>query len=310
MKHSSTTAPFSSIRPSTLQFLVTVVVIGASMVLFSVGLAALIARLWDPCAVISAFIFLGLGSLTAYVQYVATFRRREAAAFGAAAVCMSLGGLMVMAILVNNAEFVLNYGLDFQLFPFGLDMFGLGAACLGSGIANARWGWRLKRLRTSPNVPEEVSANSPAAISARPQFTLCVVIASTTAFVRSSHPQSDEHVDADRVPHSLPRGASDVNYWDGSRGTFFCDFACSEATFREWINAGVGSIESRAARVQIEPIVGPVSIYCCQPPGSTPSIAEITVTDGLVYEWHKEDRGVHAVYDRSAGRGYFHVHSH
>lgn len=36
----------------------------------------------------------------------------------------------------------------------------------------------------------------------------------------------------------------------------------------------------------------------------------ITVTDGLVYSWYEEDRGVHAVWERPTKRVYFNAHSH
>jgi hypothetical protein len=36
----------------------------------------------------------------------------------------------------------------------------------------------------------------------------------------------------------------------------------------------------------------------------------ITINSGLSYSWSKEDRGVHAAFDRTTGRAYYQAHFH
>jgi hypothetical protein len=116
-------------------------------------------------------------------------------------------------------------------------------------------------------------------------------------------------VDADDVPADLPVDAHDVNYIERPRGSFSCEFSCGEQAFRAWIAGGVGSIESRAARPQLVEITAPVAV---RDMGRTngPSIGNVIVTKGLIYQWSKEDRGLFAVFDRSTGRAYYDFHSH
>lgn len=271
----------------------------------------LIARHWDPCAVLSAFISLGFGGTVGAAQFAATFRGRTNFAYLVAVLLLGLGLSLIAAIAVGNAELVLKHGLDFRFFPFGMEIFVAGVLLTLLAIADGYCAWQTDRSGSK-------GQKSQCAVLNR-QFTLsellilvtvlATIVAITTAFVRSAHPEYAEHVRGDQVPARLPADASEVNYWDGSRGTFDCEFSCSEQAFRDWIASRVGSIESEAAMPKLVEITAPFSVPDSGRPGG-PTIGNVTVVNGLIYKWNKEDRGVLAVFDRSTGRAYYSFHSH
>jgi len=219
--------------------------------------------------------------------------------------------LSVIGVVIGNIELIVKSGFDRTVMPFGGEAFiaGLTSACCG--LANLLWGWRLKREDRLLILKHGVRARMQFAISEMLVVValLCSILAFTIALVRTQHPRYAEHVLASRVPHSLPKDASDVSYCQGSRGTFLCEFVCSENAFCDWVDSGIGSIESQATHVKIQPITAPVTIIRYTAFAFSGPLDEATVTNGLVYEWRKEDRGVHVVFDRSSSRGYYSFHS-
>ncbi|MCA8991076.1 MAG: hypothetical protein KDA88_03815 [Planctomycetaceae bacterium] len=121
--------------------------------------------------------------------------------------------------------------------------------------------------------------------------------------------QFGEHVSRDKAPGGLPADATDISFCFGYRGIIAYEFSTDEQEFVEWVNSGIGSIESRAANVKIVPISEPISItrYNFLSDELTgPGTA--TISDGLYYRWNKEDEEVFAAYDRTLGRAYYYSH--
>jgi hypothetical protein len=96
----------------------------------------LIARLWDPCAIISAMLCLGLGGSVGVLQFRATFRARAHLGYFVAAILFGFGLLSIAAFAVSNAEFILKHGFDAQLFPFALEVLVAGMVLVALGVAN------------------------------------------------------------------------------------------------------------------------------------------------------------------------------
>ena len=64
-------------------------------------------------------------------------------------------------------------------------------------------------------------------------------------------------------------------------------------------------------RAHCKPITAPFKITCYSALSSELSGPDsITVTNGLCYEWYKEDRGIYAAFDRSTNRAYYSAHFH
>ncbi|MEZ6089903.1 MAG: hypothetical protein R3C05_18120 [Pirellulaceae bacterium] len=130
-------------------------------------------------------------------------------------------------------------------------------------------------------------------------------------FVRSTPPRYAENVPRDKAPFGLPAEASDVSFCQGFRGTIAYEFAIKEDAFIEWVESGIGSVESDAAKVAIQPITAPYSIPRYSSLMATLTGPDsITIANGLYYAWSKEDRGVHAAFDRSTNRAYYFAHFH
>lgn len=138
-------------------------------------------------------------------------------------------------------------------------------------------------------------------------FVVCLV----SGFVRSTPPRYAEHVTRDKAPFGLPANATDISFCQGVRGTIAYEFTIDEDDFKAWVASGIGSFESNAASVPVAPITTPYTIrrYNALTRDLT-GPEEITITQGLYYDWSKEDRGVHAAYDRTTGRAYYFAHFH
>lgn len=293
-----------------------IVLLGAALLL-SVGLADAIASSWDPCATVSAGIFGGLGGVLGWLQYMAAFRRRCSFGTAVAVILMASGGLVVLAVSIGNAELVLESGFQTDVLPFGLEILAAGAGTIIVGFLS---GYCARQER---NIQREKPAAGNAAACAsserKRQFTLAelfiattfiaAVAGFTTALVHSTHPRFAEGVDAQQAPVGLPADAHDINYVQGFRGTFACEFSASESAFRDWVAEGIGSIESLAAHPALKVITSPVHVHDWGGPHGV-KVGNVVVTSGLVYEWRKADRGVKAVWDRATGRAYYEFHSH
>ena len=146
---------------------------------------------------------------------------------------------------------------------------------------------------------------------ALPAAPLTLAAALATYFVLTEPPRCGEHVTRDQAPVNVPPGAVDVSYCRGVRGIVAYEFTTTEPEFRQWAEDGIGSTESQAANVALKPVNGRYAIL--RYPSLTeqaPDYVEAVITDGLYYEWRKEDRGVYAAFDRRTNRAYYHAHFH
>jgi hypothetical protein len=282
-----------------------VIVIGGCVVALSAALS-LFVRLWDPCSWVSIVIFGSMSLALGAWQYRGVFRKSATAARNAGALLAVIGTLLLGTFVIGNAEIAWSSGSRFL--PAMPEVFVVSLAMLLAATVNVRLSQRLRREPAAPTGPRWRFSlfDALAALT-----VIAGVSACTAAMVRQIHPRCAEHVSASRVPTQLPADATDVSYCQGSRGTFACEFRCSEQAFREWIEGGIGSIESQAANIAIEEITAPISVRrftVLQPNATGPETA--TITAGLEYAWSKEDRGVDAVFDRLHRRGYLFEHSH
>jgi hypothetical protein len=183
-----------------------------------------------------------------------------------------------------------------------------GVACLVAGYWNASWAYRLGRqvVWEKPKSTKRYSIRELlGAMSVVAVFT-----AMTAYVVKTEPPPWAENVSASESPLHLLVGASNVSYARGVRGLLACEFDCSEATFRNWFDDGIGTCESAADQLPLREIASPVSITSYQ--GLLPKFlfqGSHSITNGLYYQWTQEDRGVFAAYDRDAGRGYYYSHT-
>lgn len=294
-------------KPTIALQILSSLVIAGSVFTFSVGISALTIT-WDPCsALLAGAFFLPLSAALGLQQYRGTFwRNRKAALF--AAICLFIvGGLLWLMFITNLGETLLSGERVGLLLDMFWPMLIVGTFAGIAGWANLKWSRRLK----VEGVPTPVR---------RWQFTLrdllvgvaviAELTASVTILVGQISPQYAEHVAPEEVPFELPANARDVSYCRGVRGSIAYEFTIDEEGFKDWINSGVGSIESISANVTLNSITSPVTIARFNSLSSGLNGPQsITITNGLFYSWSKEDRGVHAAFDRNKSRAYFEAHS-
>lgn len=143
-------------------------------------------------------------------------------------------------------------------------------------------------------------------------FIGLMVLALGIPYFLNSMPRNfGENVSVNQSPSIFPAQATEISYCRDNRGTFAGEFTIDETGFRKWVNSGIGSLESQAAKVPIESISKPVKIR------RYPSLSEklqgeeqITLSEGLQYLWHFEDQNVQAVFDQTKDRAYCYINSH
>jgi hypothetical protein len=287
------------------------VVIAACILLISLSLAAFV-QTWDPCSFVAGTVLLPLPLAVAICQYLGVFRRHAKSAGTAAILLFIVGGFAWFGFFTTMGEAIAD-GMELPWVALLLPMAATGTVCIFVGWMNLRW---RRKIRSSVSAVRGENRSKPLLqFSMRELLAsvamLAAVVGLTTYFVRSTPPRYAEHVDRSEAPFGLPDGATDVCYCQGFRGTIAYEFTIDEQGFRDWVESGIGSLESQAAKVQIQPIQGGHVIYRYYhfaPDLQGPDQA--TVTQGLYYSWAKEDRGVHAVFDRSSNRAYYFAHSH
>jgi len=216
----------------------------------------------------------------------------------------------MFAMIANVGEAIVNDGIEWRFLISFVGFFLAIAIPVGvAAWANRRWARVLKAVNATRMAP------------ARPVFTLrelfgaVTVVAITTgivsSLVRSDPGKFGEHVALSDGPAGLPAGATDVSFGKGYRGTIAYEFTIDEQGFINWVNEGLGSIEAQSAGVQLQPINGFASIrrYLEFGPNAA-SATNANVTNGLQYHWSKQDRGVHAIFDRDTSRAYYEAHYH
>ena len=290
-------------KPTSLLVATSVLVIAFSLLVVSVAIAAFTVT-WDPCSLIGGAIILPLPAALAIQQYRGTFRRVRPAALTASILLFIVGGFAAFAFATTFGEIVMGGG-DLPWFGLLLPMLAVAAAGLFGGWLNLRWrhrlpegvtdgGWRFSR-------PEILATAA----------TICLLTALTYSFIRSTPPRYAEDVPVADAPFGLPANANDVSFCQGFRGTIAYEFTIDETSFREWVNDGIGSIESNSSNTTLEPITAPVSITRYNAYSSDLNGPDsITVGTGLHYSWSFEDRGVYAVFDSTTNRAYYFAHFH
>lgn len=243
-------------------------------------------------------------------QYFGTFRGDASAASGVRVLYYVLGGgALLMALGTAGGSLDDPEALALMGSFFGtLLVFSIAAGLVG--WLNGRWARALRADATGAG--RGVAWRD---ITKRDLLVFAGVLVAigilSVSIVKSSPPRFAEHVTAAEAPVHLPDGATDVSYALGFRGTQAYEFTTDEASFRAWVDSGIGSIESETAEVPLREIVEPRTItryFQYAPALDGPE--RITVEKGLSYRWSKEDRGVYALYDRPTGRAYFAAHFH
>lgn len=292
-------------KPTITLQIISAIVIAGCVFTFSVGLSAITVT-WDPCsAFLAGVFFLPLSAALGIQQYRGTFwRNRKAALF--AAICLFIvSGLLWLTFIVSLGEILLSGGRAGLLLESFWPMLVVGTLAAVAGWANLHWSRLLKVECIRPYSPWQFSLKDLLVGVA----VISEMIASVTFLLREVRPQFAEHVAPKDAPFSLPVNARDVSYCQGVRGSIAYEFTIDEEGFKDCINSGVGSIESISAKVTLNPITTPVTIDRFNSLSRELKGPEsITVSNGLFYSWSKEDRGVHAVFDRNTSRAYFEAH--
>ena len=290
-------------KPTLLLVATSVLVIGFSLFLVSVAIAAFTVT-WDPCSLIGGAIILPLPVALAIQQYRSTFRRVRPAALTASILLFIIGGFAAFAFATTFGEIAMDGG-DLPWLGLLLPMLAVAVVGLFGGWLNLHWrrslpenaidtGWRF-------SIREILAAVA----------AICLLAGLTSSFIRSTPPRYAENVSVAEAPFGLPANATDVSFCQGFRGTIAYEFTIDETSFREWVADGIGSIESNASNTKLEPITTPESITRfsrLSPDLNGPD--SITVTSGLHYTWWYEDRGVYAVFDSTTNRAYYYAHFH
>lgn len=293
-----------SLRPPKPLVISSLLVMGFCLWLAAVGLGVAIA-VPEPLSLLGLVFVLPLTLGFAWVQYRGTFRQSRSSARIASVALYVVGGLLLFACVTSLGEGIPISGL----LPMLAGLTAVGVACLLVGYWNASWAYRLGR---------QVVWDKPKATnrySLRELLVAMAVLAAFTAMtayvVKTEPPRWAENVSASQARLDLPDGASNISYARGARGLIAYEFDCDEVSFRNWFDEGIGTPESQAAQLPLEEIESPISItrYQALMPKSQLYSSQ-AITNGLYYQWTREDRGVYAAYDRDAGRGYYYSHTH
>lgn len=276
------------------------------MLLIALAGAAL-AVTWNPCAVIGGVMLLPIPTVLLFEQGRAIRPGSSRAARTSSILLFLIGGFAFIALGMSIGEMAMHG--SFPPWKFALPFLAVGAISCWAAWLNRRWSQQLTDFESQDGRPEP-----PSSLTSRFGLPLAPIVCAAALgayFIATEPPQFAEHVSRDLAPVDLPAGAVDVSYCLFVRGTVAYEFTISEQEFVQWAEGGIGSSESRGANVPVKPVNGAYSILRysffadeLQEPN------EAVVTDGLYYEWTKEDRGVYAAFDRKTGRAYYHAHFH
>lgn len=289
-------------KPTPLLVVTSALVIAFSLFLVSVAMAAFTAT-WDLCSLMGGAIILPLPAALAVQQYRGTFRRVGSAASASATLLFVIGGIAAFTFAVPIAESAAD-GRELPWFGFMLPTLATSMIAVFAGVLN--WRWYL-------TLPDTAAIDSRWRFSIRETMAavaaVCFSTALTSSFIRSTPPRYAENVPVSEAPLGLPPNATDVSFCQGFRGTIAFEFSIDEASFREWVADGIGSMESRASNTKLEPITTPESItrYSWLSP-ELHGPDSVAVTSGLHYSWSFEDRGVYAMFDSDTRRAYYYAH--
>lgn len=264
---------------------------------------------WNPCSLIGGVILLPLPLVLAIQQYYGTFHAKELSALTTAKLLFIIGGIAFFAFIMTLGNlFFDQMRLPWISLLIPILTFGLVSSILG--WLNLGWSRQLKS--SSPSKSHIIKTTR---FLFRDLLTGMIAITSVTIlvvyFIQSTPPQYAENVPYNKVPCRLPVDASNVSYCQGSRGIIACEFTIDEIAFINWVDSGIGSLESQAANISLQPITTPYTIRRFNNLSSDLSGSDyITISEGLFYHWTKEDRGVYAAFDQSRNRAYYFAHYH
>jgi hypothetical protein len=298
----------SELKPSPFFVAMSLLVIAGCILL--VSMLPGVAVVWDPfLAVLVGVLLVPMATALGIAQYRAVFCSPRAARTAATLLFIISGLLLAIpaSAFWETAAAGENPSWIWNLSPIAA----MGAFCIIVAALNRRWARRIlstgpptRRAERQPG--QHSSQDYVAAVSA-----VAAVIALATYFVISAPPEYAQHVEPSKTLLDLPPGARDVSYRRGSRGTMTAEFTTDEASFRQWLESDSRFSRSRSPEPKMGEIVEPYTICRYDRPNADPGEPDvITVTQGLYYEWSKEDRGVHAAFDRTTSRAYYHVHYH
>lgn len=270
---------------------------------------AMLTVIWDPLLLIGGVILFPFPSLLLTQQYLGTFRNQIRGAVITSCLLFLVAAAALLAFVMTLGEVVMA-GAEIPWTKLLLPMLAVGCVSCISAWANLRWSQCLKQTATVPTYKGVRFWFSKFDLLA---FVAAMVSVSSLAalFIQSIPPKYAENVSSDRAPFGLPSEATQVSFCQGYRGTIACEFTIDERRFVDWVEAGIGSLESDSANIQVQMITIPYSIrrYTSLAPHLNGSDS-ITIANGLYYEWSKEDRGVYAAFDRTTGRAYYFAHFH
>jgi len=290
-------------RPGRLHVVLSIVVIGQCIFVFSAGIACL-AMTWDPCAMFSGVLLAPLPGFLGIVRYAATFRKHAASARMATIFALILGSLVAFMLVVATIEFLAGGELPPTALVFPLTVY--AAPHLWNGFLNRRWrdelvksGYERADRRFRLSMRELLAAIG----------VVGVFLGLTTYFVREEGPQYAVAVSADEAPIDLPKNATDVAYCKGGGGIIAIEFATTEEAFRDWAI----QVQERYG----EEVIAVAEIAnACRIRNYESMIAnssaplEVIVTNGLQFSWEVDDDIFgHGCFDRTTGRAYYYKFS-
>ncbi|WP_148080103.1 hypothetical protein [Roseimaritima ulvae] len=289
-------------------FVCSVIVLAACLVSISLALAAF-AVTWDPCSIMGGVLMLPPPLALAVQQYRGTFRFNAKAASVSAVLLFLVCGLAFAALATTLVDLVFS-GVRIPWLSLFLPLLVIGTLGGVSASVNLAWSRHLER-----------ATNADGASLERTQYTMRELLVAVAAIacmttlviylVRSTPPRFAENVSRDEAPFGLPAEATEVSFCQGFRGTIAYEFTIDESGFVVWVESGIGSLESASANVSVQPITTPYSVRRYDAlTAKVTGAGAITITDGLYYEWSKEDRGVYAAFDRTTNRAYYYAHFH
>jgi hypothetical protein len=263
---------------------------------------------WDPCSMIAGVMILPVPIALGLQQYRGTFRNNSNAASTSSLILFIVGGLALAMVISALSEIA----SEARQIPWMacIPLLATGIVCGAAAWMNRSWAWRLEKSMTIAANTNESAKYSTQDRWAAVTAMICI-IGLVIYFILAEPPQYAEHVSRDNALSSVPSQAIDISFCQGARGIVAYEFTIEEQGFVDWVQAGIGSIEAIAAKVPVRPIAKPYTIIrynALTQKLSGPDL--ITISNGLYYEWTKEDRGVYAAFDRTTGRAYYHAHFH
>ncbi|QDT44951.1 hypothetical protein Pan241w_50680 [Gimesia alba] len=296
-------------KPSIPLVVCSILVLIASLILVALCIAMFFAT-WNPCSVFGGAILLPLPLVLAILQYYGTFHAKESAALTTAKLLFALGGFAFCAFIMTLGNLIFNQ-ISLPWVSLLIPVLTFGVVALFLGWLNLGWSRQLKS--SSPSKSHTINSNR---LMFRDLITGMIALTGVTIlvvyFVQSTAPQYAENIPYNKAPFKLlPAGASNVSFCQGPRGTIACEFTIDEIAFINWVDSGIGSLESQAANISLQSITTPYTIRRFNNLSSDLNGSDFaTISEGLYYRWSKEDRGVYAAYDRTKNRAYYFAHYH